>query len=93
MSASASFHALVILNLLFVTGGWCLARPSVQAAVTLVVVSGMWAVGNGPIEGRVLWTYSRAHGITESDLLSVLGVVIAAITVWRARSGGRHRQR
>ncbi|MCF3939330.1 MULTISPECIES: hypothetical protein [Gordonia] len=93
MSASASFHALVILNLLFVTGAWCLARPSVQAAIALVVVSGMWVVGNGPIEGRVLWSYSRAHGVTESDLLSVIGVIIAAITLWRARSGGRHRRR
>ncbi|HEY5853077.1 MAG TPA: hypothetical protein VIW24_03240 [Aldersonia sp.] len=73
------FHALVIMNLLFVSGAWCLARPSRLAAATVLVVSVLWVLFNGPIEGNVLLVLSPGrHGITESDLLAVIGVGIGA---------------
>ncbi|GAA1460678.1 hypothetical protein [Williamsia maris] len=80
-----SFHALVILNLLFVTGAWCLARPSLPAAAVLTVVAVLWSRFNGPIEGRVLVSFNVAHGVTESDLLSIVAVVIAVVALWRVR--------
>lgn len=83
------FHALVLLNLMFVTGAWCLARPTYRAAVALAVLSVMWLFGNGPIEGRVLVSINIEHGLTESDILTVLGLSISAITFMRAQ--GRRR--
>ncbi|SDU59729.1 hypothetical protein [Gordonia westfalica] len=84
------FHALVLLNLLFVTGAWCLARPTYRAAATLAVLSVMWLFGNGPIEGRVLISISIEHGLTESDILTALGLIISAITFMRTYERRRY---
>ncbi len=86
------FHALVLLNLLFVTGAWCLARPTYRAAAVLAVLSVAWVLGNGPIEGRVLVSFTLSHGFTESDILSILGVVIAAVTFVRTRERRRYEE-
>ncbi|MCR5977920.1 hypothetical protein GDN83_09275 [Gordonia jinghuaiqii] len=79
------FHSLVIMNLLFVVGAWCLARPSYPAAAALVVIAVAWLFLNDPIEGRVLVSFTVDHGITESDILSLAAVVVAAVTVRRLR--------
>ncbi|MDH3052447.1 hypothetical protein QEN42_21700 [Gordonia alkanivorans] len=86
------FHALVLLNLLFVTGAWCLARPSYRASAVMAVVSVAWLLWNGPIEGRVLVSININHGFTESDILSILGVVIAAVTFVRTRERRRYEE-
>ena len=81
------FHALVIMNLLFVSGAWCLARPSRPAAFVVAAASVLWVLFNGPIEGHVLVVLSPGrHGITESDLLAVLG---AGIALWALVMTGR----
>ncbi|WP_044506046.1 hypothetical protein [Gordonia sp. KTR9] len=85
------FHALVLMNLLFVVGAWCLARPSYTGAAVLAATGVAWALWNQPIEGRVLVSFNIQHGITESDILSVLAVVIAAVTVYRSREMSRQR--
>ncbi|MGJ0117925.1 hypothetical protein ACQ7HM_01860 [Williamsia sp. MIQD14] len=79
------FHALVIMNLLFVTAAWSLARPSLASSAVLVAVAVAWVLANGPIEGHVILSFTLQHGVTESDLLSLAAVVIAAVGVWRAR--------
>ncbi|MDH3022478.1 hypothetical protein QEN41_21105 [Gordonia alkanivorans] len=86
------FHALVLLNLLFVTGAWCLARPTYRAALVLAAVSFAWFMWNGPIEGRVLISVSMNHGFTESDILSIIGLGIAAITFTRTRERRRYEE-
>lgn len=83
------FHALVILNLLFVTGAWSLARPGYRVAVVLAAVSVAWLFGNGPIEGRVLLSITLHHGFTESDILSIIGVGLAGVACLRARERRR----
>jgi hypothetical protein len=85
MLPTALFYGLVLLNLLFVTGAWCLARPSRGAAVSLIVVSVLWVLFNGPIEGHVLLEYTDTNGLTESDLLSLAGVLIALRALWLRR--------
>ncbi|ETD32177.1 hypothetical protein [Williamsia sp. D3] len=82
MIPPALFYGLVLLNLLFVTGAWCLARPSRAAAVILILVSILWVLFNGPIEGHVLLSYTYQNGLTESDLLSLVGVIIAMRAFW-----------
>ncbi|MBJ7289760.1 MAG: hypothetical protein JHC79_12650 [Williamsia sp.] len=83
--ATNFFYALVIMNLLFVSTAWCLARPSLRASAVVVVVAVMWALCNGPIEGHILISVNLEHGVTESDLLSVAAVLIAAVSAWRVR--------
>ncbi|WP_240199273.1 MULTISPECIES: hypothetical protein [unclassified Gordonia (in: high G+C Gram-positive bacteria)] len=83
------FHSLVLMNLLFVVGAWCLARPSYPAAAALAATGVAWALWNQPIEGRVLVSFNIEHGITESDMLSVLAVVIAVATIFRSRVRSR----
>ena len=85
MIPPALFYGLVLLNLLFVTGAWCLARPSHAAAVVLIFVSVLWVLFNGPIEGHVLLSYTYQNGLTESDLLSLAGLIIALRALWIRR--------
>lgn len=87
MRSTDAFHALLILNLLFVTAGWALARPSRPAAAVLVAVGLAWILWNGPLEGATLISFDTDHGVTESDLLSVVAFGIAGWTVWRTRCG------
>ncbi|NMN97768.1 hypothetical protein [Antrihabitans stalactiti] len=80
------FHALVLLNLLFVCGAVCLVKPSWISVAAVTVAGVLWVLFNGPIEGRVLFVLTSENGVTESDLLAIAGWVIAALGVWRIRT-------
>ncbi len=66
---------LVVLLLVALRGRGRVRRV---AAVLLVPVGVSWVLFNGPIEGPVLVSLSPTHGITVSDLLAVVGVLVAA---------------
>jgi hypothetical protein len=85
MIPPALFYGLVLLNLLFVTGAWCLARPSRAAAIVLIIFSVLWVLFNGPLEGHVLLSYTSDNGLTESDLLSLVGLGIALRALYLRR--------
>lgn len=76
------FYPVLTMNLLVVVGAWCLARPSRPAAMCLAALAATWLFANKPLEGQILWTITRNHGLTVSDLLSAVALVIAALT-WR----------
>lgn len=78
------FHALVVMNALFASCSWCLARGTFLSSSAVVVTSVAWVLLNGPIEGRVLVVLTPTNGITESDLLSVIGIGIALVGYVRA---------
>lgn len=50
------------------------------AALALVPLSLAWVVFNGPLEGPTLLALSWSHGVTVADVISVVGLAIAA---WR----------
>jgi hypothetical protein len=52
-------------------------RPRRAAALLLLPASAAWVLFNGPIEGPILVTLAPDHGLTVSDLLAVLGVLVA----------------
>ncbi|ORJ98559.1 hypothetical protein [Prescottella equi] len=85
------FYPVLTMNLLVVAGAWCVAKPSRPAALRLAALAVAWAFGNGPLEGNVLWTLNRGHGLTVSDLLSAAAMVVAAWT-WR-RTSDRDRRK
>jgi hypothetical protein len=80
------FHALVLLNFVFVSGAVCLVKPNWVSVGAATVAGGLWVLYNKPIEGRVLIELSTTDGITESDLLSITAWVIAVVGVWRIRT-------
>jgi hypothetical protein len=67
---------VLIVGLLIATLG-ARGRPRRAAALLLLPVSAAWVLFNGPIEGPILLTISSTHGLTVSDLLAVVGVLVA----------------
>ena len=55
-------------------------------ALLLLPASAAWVLFNGPIEGPILLRLSANHGLTVSDLLAVVGVLVAgAVLLLRRR--------
>ncbi|MDV6280284.1 hypothetical protein [Rhodococcus jostii] len=73
------FYSLVCMNLLFATATWCLSRPTRWSATATALAALLWLFGNGQLEGRVLLSINYHHGLTVSDLLSM---VAFAISIW-----------
>jgi hypothetical protein len=59
-------------------------RPRRVVAWLLLPASAAWVLFNGPIEGPILLTLSTDHGVTVSDLLAVVGVLVAGVVLLRA---------
>lgn len=82
------FHAILLLDLLLISAAWSLARPSFLISIVLGLLSIAWLFLNQPLEGRILLVFSPRNGLTESDLLVVLGLGLAVVAaVRRARRG------
>jgi hypothetical protein len=90
---NVEFYSLVAMCSLFAASTWCLARPHLLSSLAAAVASGLWVVLNGPIEGRVLYVVTPNHGLTESDLLSAVGLCIAAWGWWYSVRKRRRRRR
>ena len=56
-------------------------RPRRTAALLLLPASAAWVLFNGPIEGPILLRLSTNHGLTVSDLLAVVGVLVAGVVL------------
>jgi hypothetical protein len=68
---------LVLLVGLLIASLWSRGRPRRATALLLLPASAAWVLFNGPIEGPILITLSTNHGVTVSDLLAVVGVLVA----------------
>lgn len=90
---NVEFYSLVAMCSLFAASTWCLARPHLLSSLAAAVASCLWVLLNGPIEGRVLYVVTPNHGLTESDLLSAVGLCIAAWGCWYSIRARRRRQR
>ena len=91
-----AFYSLVTMCSLFAASTWCLARPHLLSSLAAAVASVLWVLFNGPLEGHVLYVVDAEHGLTASDLLSAVGVSIAAWGTWttmRRRRRFRRRRR
>jgi hypothetical protein len=71
------------------------ARGRVRRAVALLLlpVSVAWVAFNGRLEGPVLLTVTPTHGVTVSDLLAVLGVLVALVVLVLDRRGRQRPRR
>jgi hypothetical protein len=84
MRSEVTASGLVPVVLLVVLVGLLLAtlgsrgRSRRVTALLMLPASAAWALFNGPIEGPILLTISSTHGVTVSDLLAVVAVLVAA---------------
>ncbi|OLL18767.1 hypothetical protein BKE56_001330 [Rhodococcus sp. M8] len=84
------FYPIVFLCSLFASAAWCLARPNSLSSGAVAVSSVLWLVRNGSLEGAILYTFTPGRGLTESDLLAIVGV---GISVWGFRTTFRRNSR
>jgi hypothetical protein len=82
---------LVLLVALLLVALRLRGRPRRAVAVLLLPVSAGWVAFNGRLEGPVLVPLTTSHGITASDLLAILGVVVALVMLVRDRRLRRRR--
>ncbi len=84
------FYSIAAMNALFSSMAWCAAKPNRWSILTTLTLALIWPFVNGILEGNLLLTISDTHGITVSDLFSVLAAGIALIQAIRIRRNVRH---
>lgn len=84
--AHAAWLGLLILAIVFLAALTpALPRTAGRtAALALVALGVVWMLANEPMEGATLVPLTRGHGITDADMLSIGGFVVAAYTVVRS---------
>lgn len=85
------FRSVVALSALFASMAWCLARPNWASMLSTVGLAVLWPFVDRPLTGRLLMVLSDNKGVTQSDLISVLAVLIATGQAirWYVRSRRR----
>lgn len=92
MYAQQLFYGIAAMNALFSSMAWCAAKPNRWSILAVLTSALIWPFVNGPLEGNILLKLSDSHGITVSDLLSVLAVVVALVQGIRIRRARRRSQ-
>lgn len=62
------------------------SRTRVVVALALLVAAATWVLVNGPVEGPVLLTITRNHGLTVADLPALAAGMVALVLLWRSSS-------
>ncbi len=86
------FYSIAAMNALFSSMAWCAAKPNKWSILAVLAFALIWPFVNGTLEGNLLLKLSSTHGITVSDLFSVLAVVIALVQAIRIRRTRRRGQ-
>jgi len=87
--SEATSSGIVPVVLLILLVGLLLAvlrlrgRGRRAGAVLLLPMSAAWVLFNGSLEGPVLLTFSENHGLTVSDLLAAVAVLVAGTVLFR----------
>ena len=77
------FRAIVVLNSLFASMAWCLARPNPASMLSVVVFAILWPFVDKPLGGRTVLVVSESNGITTGDFLTVIALGIVAFQAAR----------
>lgn len=73
------FRSIVTLSALFAAIAWCLARPNWASMITTLGLAALWPFVDRPLTGRLLMVLSDHKGVTQSDLITALAVVVVAV--------------
>jgi len=77
------FRAIVVLNALFASLAWCLARPNWASMLSVVTFAVLWPFVDKPLGGRTIHLLNESDGVTTGDLLTVLALGIVAFQAGR----------
>lgn len=77
------FRAIVVLNALFASLAWCLARPNAASMLSVVTFALIWPFVDKPLGGSTIHTVSESSGITTGDFLTVLALGIVGFQAAR----------
>ena len=73
------FRAIVVLNALFASLAWCLARTNWASLISVVAFACLWPFVDKPLGGRVVYVIDATNGITTGDFISLFAVIAAAV--------------
>ena len=85
------FYSIAVMNALFSSLAWCAAKPNRTSILSVILFAVIWPVTNGPLEGHTLMVLGQGHGITVSDMLSVVAITVATVQGVRQSSGRASR--
>jgi hypothetical protein len=77
--------SLAALLALLAVAGWTLTSGRRGPAYLLFGLSVLWLFANAALEGPVLWSLDREHGLVLADLLTPAGVLLAGWRLWTLR--------
>ena len=86
------FRAIVVLNALFASLAWCLARPNVASMLSVVTFAILWPFVDKPLGGQVVHIVSETNGITTGDFLTVLAIGVVAFQAARQLRRAQRRR-
>lgn len=87
------FYSIVAMNALFSSLAWCAAKPNPASILFVILCAAIWPFVNGPLEGHLIMSLRHGHGITASDVLSVMAIIVAAVQTVRQILGRTLRSR
>jgi FtsH-binding integral membrane protein len=90
--AQQLFYSIAAMNALFSSMAWCAAKPNRWSILAVLTFAVIWPFTNGILEGNLLLAVSKTHGVTVSDLLSVLAVIVAFVQTLRIRRAARRNR-
>lgn len=79
VDAEHFFRATVVLNALFASLAWCLARTNRASVISVVTLAVLWPFVDKPLEGRTVYFIKEGDGITTGDLISLFALITAAV--------------
>lgn len=91
LNAIQLFYSEVAMNALFASLAWCLAKPNRASILSTVLCAAIWPFVNKPLEGHILMVLRPGDGITTSDMLSAIAVIVVAAQAIRMQSRARTR--
>ena len=87
------FYSIAAMNALFSSLAWCAAKPNRASILSVILFAVIWPFTNGPLEGHTFMVLAPSDGITVSDMLSVVAIIVAAVQGVRQTGGRTSRAR
>ncbi len=84
-SALARSGLILLIALMVVVGGWVVLsrqQPPTTAWLVFLGLFAVWIVADQRVEGSVLITFTRAHGLTQGDLIAPVIAAVAYTLRW-----------
>ena len=83
MDPNQLFRGIVVLDALFASLAWCLARPNAASMLSVVTFAMLWPFVDKPLGGRTILHLNETSGVTTGDFLTLLALGIVGFQAAR----------